>query len=60
MVVFEKNTVGDHTLASFFLFFIMNGTTPGTHLGNTPLNLAKLRELSRKELPEILDKVISV
>ncbi|ORE22574.1 Sec1-like protein [Rhizopus microsporus] len=34
----------------------MNGTTPGTHLGNTPLNLAKLRELSRKELPEILDK----
>ncbi|KAG1179827.1 hypothetical protein G6F70_006475 [Rhizopus microsporus] len=35
----------------------MNGTTPGTHLGNTPLNLAKLRELSRKELPEILDKV---
>ncbi|RCH85020.1 hypothetical protein CU097_008393, partial [Rhizopus azygosporus] len=35
----------------------MNGTTSGTHLGNTPLNLAKLRELSRKELPEILDKV---
>ncbi|CEG73991.1 hypothetical protein RMATCC62417_09268 [Rhizopus microsporus] len=34
----------------------MNGTTSGTHLGNTPLNLAKLRELSRKELPEILDK----
>ncbi|KAG0763593.1 hypothetical protein G6F57_004678 [Rhizopus arrhizus] len=28
-----------------------------SHLGNTPLNLAKLRELSRKELPEILDKV---
>ncbi|KAI9483036.1 MAG: Sec1-like protein [Benjaminiella poitrasii] len=29
----------------------------GTHLGNTPLNLAKLRELTRRELPEILDKV---
>ncbi|KAI9282286.1 Sec1-like protein [Sporodiniella umbellata] len=28
-----------------------------SHLGNTPLNLAKLRELSRNELPEILDKV---
>ncbi|KAI8970174.1 Sec1-like protein [Mycotypha africana] len=41
------------------------GTTSGTpgsatttaHLGNTPLNLAKLRELSRKKLPELLDKV---
>ncbi|KAI8098314.1 Sec1-like protein [Gilbertella persicaria] len=32
-------------------------SSTGTHLGNTPLNLAKLRELSRKELPEILDKV---
>ncbi|KAI7907781.1 Sec1-like protein [Cokeromyces recurvatus] len=28
----------------------------GTHLGNTPLNLAKLRELTRRKLPEILDK----
>lgn len=32
-------------------------SSTGTHLGNTPLNLAKLRELSRRELPEILDKV---
>ncbi|CAO3702095.1 unnamed protein product [Rhizopus stolonifer] len=32
-------------------------TSTASHLGNTPLNLAKLRELSRKELPEILDKV---
>ncbi|OBZ88579.1 Vacuolar protein sorting-associated protein 33A [Choanephora cucurbitarum] len=32
-------------------------SSTGSHLGNTPLNLAKLRELSRKELPEILDKV---
>lgn len=32
-------------------------STTGTHLGNTPMNLAKLRELSRRELPEILDKV---
>ncbi|GAA5794807.1 hypothetical protein HPULCUR_000154 [Helicostylum pulchrum] len=31
-------------------------SSTGTHLGNTPLNLAKLRELSRRELPEILDK----
>jgi hypothetical protein len=31
-----------------------------SHLGNTPLNLAKLRELSRKELPELLDKVTSL
>ncbi|KAG0173258.1 hypothetical protein DFQ28_011169 [Apophysomyces sp. BC1034] len=29
----------------------------GTHLGNTPLNLAKLREVVRKELPEVLDTV---
>ncbi|KAF7727274.1 hypothetical protein EC973_007790 [Apophysomyces ossiformis] len=29
----------------------------GAHLGNTPLNLAKLREVVRKELPEVLDTV---
>ncbi|KAI8099584.1 Sec1-like protein [Halteromyces radiatus] len=29
----------------------------GAHLGQTPLNIAKLRDLSRKKLPEILDKV---
>jgi hypothetical protein len=33
----------------------MNNT--GAHLGQTPLNIAKLRDLSRKALPEILDKV---
>ncbi|KAI9007510.1 Sec1-like protein [Phycomyces nitens] len=35
----------------------MSNQPTGTHLGNTPLNLAKLRELARRELPEVLDTV---
>ncbi|KAI7881074.1 Sec1-like protein [Lichtheimia hyalospora FSU 10163] len=30
-------------------------STAGTHLGNTPLHLEKLRQVARKELPQILD-----
>lgn len=32
-------------------------STAGTHLGNTPLHLEKLRQVARKELPQILDSV---
>ncbi|OAD71468.1 hypothetical protein PHYBLDRAFT_34391 [Phycomyces blakesleeanus NRRL 1555(-)] len=35
----------------------MSNQATGTHLGNTPLNLAKLRELARRDLPEVLDTV---
>ncbi|ORY99861.1 Sec1-like protein [Syncephalastrum racemosum] len=32
-------------------------SSAGTHLGNTPLHLDKLREVARKELPQLLDSV---
>lgn len=67
-VKFEEEFIFYFETSSFFFIFgarmnTNNNTATAasaptaSHLGNTPLNLAKLRELSRKELPEILDKV---